>query len=209
MTMRRIAAVSLVLGLLGCPGFTEGVPRPPTYEECKPSDPFYWDMANATVDMAGPAEIPSDPIEAFKVAQEQIDDRKVKIIPKVDGFEDWSRFNTTFPDTIYTSKDYPNYSDAGKAAVLWHELVHVRQYDRHRAAKFFTMYAFAEGRWAIEVQAYRESYRVRRLWGDDEENIREAMRSRAEMLYKEYELWQMPEECAIQGAIDIWMQDSP
>lgn len=207
--MRRVA-VCLLLGLTGCPTFTADVARPPTYDDnCTPSDQFYWELAASTVDMAATGEIPTDPMEAYKLALQEVEERNVKIIPKAQGMEDWSKFNTTFPKKIYTSKEYNSYSDAGKAVVLWHEIVHLREYDRHGAAKFFTMYAFAEGRWALEVQAYRQSYRIRRLWGEDEESIRADMHPRIEEIYDAYDLSMMPRECAIQGAIGIWMEDSP
>jgi hypothetical protein len=208
--MRHLLLVPVGLLLSGCPGLAKDVPRPPTWDDqCKPSDPFYWDLANSMEDMAPDDLIPTDPSQALKVAEAEIAEAGITIEPKAEGLEDWEFFNDTATTEIYTDKKFDSYNDAGKAGILWHELVHVREYERHEIQTFFVMYAFPEGRWALEVQAYRESYRVLRLWGMAEEEIKKRMRPRAEMLYDGYDLFQMPKECAIQGAIDIWMQDSP
>lgn len=205
----RHSAIFLCLSLAGCPAFTSGVPRPPSYdEECQPTDPFYFELAATTEDMAKPGEIPEDPVEAYNKAKEILDSRGVQIIPKAEGIEDWSRFNTTFPESVYVSKRYPTYDEAKKAAILWHEIVHLREYDRHGVAKFFTIYAFAEGRWALEVQAYRESFRIKRMWGEDEESIQAAMQPRIELIYEGYKLDQMPKQCAVQAAVEIWKRDA-
>ena len=214
-TILRSTVACSLLAAAGCPGLAKEAPRPPTYDdECNASHQFYYELAAETQDMAASGVIPVDPVEALKVAEQEIADNGIDIQPKAEGIEDWEKFNTTFPDTIYTSKTYPDMSDAGKAGILWHELVHVREYDRHGVELFFTIYAFAEGRWALEVQAYRESFRVRRLWGEDEARIQEAMILTAESLYDGYSLGNeetnlgMPRSCALSKAVETWMLDS-
>src|SRR5690606_8180140 len=54
-----------------------------------------------------------------------------------------------------------------KAAILWHELVHVKQRLTFGHARFLLRYATARGRLCIEAPAYRMSMRVyRSLLGD-------------------------------------------
>jgi hypothetical protein len=199
----------LALTLAGCPGPVVKVHAPPQYADGVPDDLFYENLALRTQEMAPEGFIPSDPEEAYRLALQELESRGIKIVPKADGFEAWSKFNTTFPTTIYVSNTWDEKTNALKGATLWHELVHVREYDYHTPLQMALMYATSEGRWALEVQAYRESFRVRRIFGVPEEEIREAMRPRAEFLYEEYELGTMPREYAVEKAIEIWMLDSP
>lgn len=193
--------------LLGCPGLAGRVPRPPTYEDCVPSDAFYYDLAASTEDLSDPGEIPSDPHEALLVIEQEFVDLGISIEPKAQGMEDWSNFTTTFPDTIFVSVSFPDMDEAEKAEILWHERVHVRQYDRLGVEDFIVMYAFAEGRWALEVAAYRESDRVARLFGATEEQIEARMARRSDTLYEGYKLDQMPRECAVSRAMEVWALD--
>jgi hypothetical protein len=139
---------------------------------------------------------------------QEIEDNGIRILPKAEGIEQWEKFTTTFPTKIFVAKNWDEMDEASQAVILWHEIVHVREYDAHTPLKMGLMYLVAEGRWALEVQAYRESYRVRRLFGATEEEIRKHMRPRAESLYTSYELGAMPKEYAIEKAIEIWMIDS-
>lgn len=211
----RIVLTSLALGLTlfatGCPhGLSIDIVGPPAYDENGvPSTPFYEELANRTSEMAEEGVIPSDSHEAWLLAMQEIEDNGIRIIPKAEGIEQWGKFTTTFPTKIYVAKDWDDKSEAIQAEILWHEIVHVREYDVHTPLKMGLMYVVAEGRWALEVQAYRESYRVKRLFGASEEAIRGHMRPRAESLYEGYELGAMPKEYAIEKAIEIWMLDSP
>jgi hypothetical protein len=182
---------------------------PPQYsEEGVPSDLYYEELAAETQDMAPPDLIPADPEEALRVAEQQIADHGIEIVPKAEGIEQWEKFTTTFPTKIFVSKGWEEKSVASKAEILWHELVHVREYDRHTPLLMGLMYVTSEGRWALEVQAYRESYRVQRLFGVSEEDIRRQMEPRAVALYESYELGTMPRDYAVGKAVEIWMLDS-
>jgi len=211
----RTVLTSLALGLTlfatGCPhGPPIDIVGPPAYDESGvPSTPFYEELANRTSEMAAEGVIPSDPHEAYVLAMQEIEDNGIRILPKAEGIEQWEKFTTTFPTKIFVAKDWDEMSEATQAEILWHEIVHVREYDAHTPLKMGLMYVVAEGRWALEVQAYRESYRVKRLFGASEETIRGFMRPRAESLYTSYELGAMPKEYAIEKAIEIWMLDSP
>jgi|GEM_PF-2308410 len=204
---KRYLLPLVTLAVLGCPGLAGRVPRPPTYEECVPSHSFYHDLAASTEDLSEPGEIPSDPHEALLLVEQELADLGISIEPKAQGMEDWSKFTTTFPDTIFVSVSFPDMEEAEKAEILWHERAHVQQYDRFGVEDFIVVYAFAEGRWALEVAAYRESDRVARLFGATEEQIQARAARRADNLYDEYELGLMPRECAVSRAVEVWALD--
>jgi hypothetical protein len=204
-------AVVLAFFMMGCPhGLPEGIVGPPVYQDGVPQDLHYEQMAMRTSEMAGEGEIPSDPHEAWVLAMQEIEDNGIRIIPKAQGIEKWEKFTTTFPTKIFVSKNWDTYDEATQAVILWHELVHVREYDAHTPLVMGTIYlGVAEARWALEVQAFRETFRVRRIFGEAEDKIRAAMRPRAERLYESYDLGGMPKEYAIDKAVEIWMLDSP
>lgn len=207
--MKRLLPVLLLLAS-GCPGFKYEAPRPPTWDDqCQPSDPYYLELAQGTQFMAEEGEIPSDPQEALDKALEYIESKGVDLEYKADGIEDWSKFNTTFPKTIYVTKDFDSKSIESQAGTLWHEIAHLREYEEMKPETFYQHYVFPEGRWALEVQAYRESFRVMRIFGFSESRIRSRMTVQAEGLYENYELDQMPKACAVDGAINLWATDIP
>lgn len=200
---------SALFSITGCKSLGVRVHAPPTYADGVPSDTYYEKLAAETTDMSAEGQIPSDPHEAYLLAKQEIDDNGIEILPKAEGVEQWDRFTTTFPTKIFVAKGWDEYTEDRKAVILWHELVHVREYDRHTPLLMGLMYVTAEGRWALEVQAYRESFRVERLFGVPEDRIRENMQATAENLYEGYELGTMPREYAIGKAIEIWMLDAP
>lgn len=214
--MKKLLPFLALLLLVGCPGFYEA-PRPPTWDgdSCQPSDAYYLDLAKGTQYLSVEGEIPDDPGMALEKVRMALDEKDIEIVPKAEGLEQWEKFTTTFPDTIYISKTFPDSSTASQAGILWHEFVHVREYEDLGAKKFFQHYLYAEGRWALEVQAYRESFRVQRLWGVPEDRITFNMENTAEKLYVGYELGQasdsgpgIPKQCATGLAIQIWMLDA-
>jgi hypothetical protein len=211
--MRKVLA-SLLVGSLflvgGCRTLSSvKVHGPPQYDEQGvPSDPYYENVARRTSEMAEEGVIPTDPHEAHVAAMQLVEEAGVDIVPKAEGIEQWEKFTTTFPKTIFVAKNWDEMDEATQAVVLWHEIVHLREYEAHTPLLMGLMYATAEGRWAIEVQAYRESFRVRRLFGQSEEEIQARMLPTAEKLYEAYELGAMPREYALDKAVEIWMEDS-
>ncbi len=210
--MRTVLVSTLICSLValsGCKSLAGQVHGPPQYSEDNvPSDLYYENLAKETSEMAAEDVIPSDPHEAFLLAQQEIADAGIEIVPKAEGIEQWEKFTTTFPTKIFVSKGWDEKSEAFQAEILWHELVHVREYDKHTPLLMGLMYVTAEGRWALEVQAYRESFRVQRIFGVPEDKIQAAMEPRAESLYTGYELGTMPHDYAISKAVEIWMLDS-
>jgi hypothetical protein len=209
--MRIQTSVSLLIsfGLIGCTGVAEGVPRPPSWDtQCTPSEAFYLELASRTTELSQPGEISSDPLEALEQANLFFEAHGVDIRPKALGIEEWSKFTTTFPDTIYVDKDLQGeVSDALRAQIYWHEAVHVRQYEEFGPKRMAILYSFPEGRWALEIQAYRESFRILHLFGVSRDQILDSMPSRAEQLYDNYFLDPMPRECAGSKALEIWNID--
>lgn len=173
------------------------------------SESYYKDLASSTQFLAEPNSIPSNPQEAKTVALKDIDDRGVSVETKADGIEAWERFNTTFPQAVYLTKDFDQKELEVQVILLWHEIVHLRQYEGMTPQTFYEHYVFAEGRWALEVQAYREGFRVMRLLGLSEEKLREAMNTQAERLYENYLLEAIPKHCALEGAVSVWLRDAP
>lgn len=207
--MKRLLAPLAVLSLTGCPNLKIPLHPPPQYgEDGRPTDLFFEQLAERTEELAPEGEIPSDPAKALAAAHEYIASRGIRILPKAEGIEQWEKFTTTFPRKIFVAKDWDQMPVEVQAEVLWHEIVHVREYDKHTPLTMGTMYIVSEGRWALEVQAYRESFRVQRIFGVPEATIRERMRPRAESLYESYELYAMPREYAIEKTIEVWMRDS-
>lgn len=202
---------SLFFSLAGCKTLNSvRVHGPPAYVDGVPQDLHYEKLAYRTQEMAVEGEIPSDAKEAYLVALQEIEDQGVRVLPKAEsGYEQWDNFTTAFPTVILVAPDWEERSYANRAATLWHELVHLREYDEHGELLMGLMYWTAEGRWSMEVQAYRETFRVYRILGEPEENIRKAMRPRAEKLYEGYQLELMPREYAVEKAVEIWMLDSP
>ena len=210
--MRKVLLSALLGSALlstSCKSLGVRVHAPPTYTGNVPSDTYYEELAAETTEMATAGEIPADPHEAYLLAKQEIDDRGIEIVPKAEGYEQWDKFTTTFPTKIFVAKGWDEYTEDRKAVILWHELVHVREYDRHTPLLMGLMYVTSEGRWALEVQAYRETFRVERKFGVPEDRIRENMDVAAEKLYEEYELGTMPRDYAIGKAIEIWLLDVP
>jgi len=201
----------VIFSLTGCKTLNSvRVQGPPVYKDGVPQDLHYEKLALRTQEMAKEGEIPSDPKEAYLLAEQKIKELGVQIIPKAPtGFEQWDQFTTAFPSAILVKPGWEERSYASRAPTMWHELVHLRQYKKHGELLMGLMYFTAEGRWAMEVQAYRETFNVLRIFGTPEDQIRASMERRAVRLYEAYQLGAMPRDYAINRAIEIWMLDSP
>jgi hypothetical protein len=85
-----------------------------------------------------------------------------------------SKMSTTYYKEIRVGSRWETFTVAKKAAVLKHEIVHAKQWHHFGQATFGTKYIFsARFRWAMEVQAYRESTRAYRTLGATEPWLRE------------------------------------
>jgi hypothetical protein len=208
--LTNLLPLLLIFMLGGCRTLSSvKVHAPPQYEDGRPTDLHYENIARRTQEMAPEGRIPADAREAYLLALDELEARGIKVLPKAEsGYEQWDQFTTTFPHTILVAPGWDELSYASRAATLWHELVHVREYEEYGELLMGLTYFTAEGRWAMEVQAYRETFRVLRILGRSEEDLRKSMHARADGLYEGYSLGSMPREYAVETAIDIWMLDS-
>lgn len=85
-----------------------------------------------------------------------------------------SKMSTTYYKEIRVGSLWEEFIVPKRAAVLKHEIVHAKQWRHYGRASFGSKYIFsARFRWAMEVQAYRESTRVYRTLGAVEKWLRE------------------------------------
>lgn len=205
-----IVAVAFFFGGTACTFAKKNLPMPPVYDQaCQPSDPVYLNWALETDDLAEPGEIPSDPQEALDKALRIVKEKGIKIVEKeVTGQDKLDRFTTTMPRTIYVKPGFFDQEIADQAATMWHELVHVRQWQRiGRAVMGARWTVYAEGRWSLETVAYRESFRIYKLFGRSDAWIRDFAPKRAESFYESYALSGMPKECMVKITSEIWTMD--
>jgi hypothetical protein len=207
--MRLISTLVIALSLTGCWGKISA-PRPPTWEvkSCTPDDDYYLELAQDDTHLTDLRDISRDPEVAVLQAKDILEDWSVAIIPKAKGIEEWSRFSTTFPTAVYVAEGFDRMPSVYQAIILWHEIVHLRQYQALTPKVFYDHYLFSEGRWALEVQAYREDFRlIKKFSPATDAELLLFMQYRAESLYSQYKISMMPQECAIRRAIDIWSMD--
>ena len=202
--MKRLIPVFL-LALAACDGLKP--PRPPTYNEsCVPSHDHYVVMANDQQDMMDVSSIPTDPQEAYDAGLAVLQEHGVEVVTKGDK-DPTASFTTTLPGKIFLSANFDKQDIRIQAETLWHEYVHVLQWERMGEVDFVQYYAFTEGRWALEVPAYRQGFRVLRHVGVPEEKLDPYLQDRFLSLYEKYGLQVMPQECAEKLTFDIWNQD--
>jgi hypothetical protein len=110
-------------------------------------------------------EFPHDPKEALAKAEKLLKDAGYSIVEKPGLTRAGREFSTTLRKRIWVEEGWEALSVESRAEVLFHELVHVRQRHAWGHAKFLWRYKSAEGRWCIEVPAYRESIRAMKAIG--------------------------------------------
>lgn len=210
--MKHLQYVLLVLIAvfgIGCKAISSA-PLPPTYDgECKPSDDTYLEWALDTQDLAKPGEIPTDPTKARDKAKQWITDKGVGIVEKpVTGKDQFDKFTTTLPENIYVKPGFWDTPVDSQAVTLWHEIVHVRQWERLGPEVMAVRWlVYAEGRWSLEAVAYRETFRVYRLFGESEEALQKRVPKRADKFYESYALAGMNKRCMIETTSKIWSMD--
>lgn len=204
--MRYPWIFGLFFFLCACVGYS--VPRPPEYSEaCEPTHDYYYRMAHSTQDMIPLHEIPKDPQEALDLAKQKIGERGIEILQKGEG-DPTHMFTTTLPGQIYLAYGFDE-SDAWlQAATLWHELVHVNQWERMGEDSFVEHYAFPDGRLALETPAYRQTFMVLRHFGAQEEKLLPFQQKTFDALYEGYGLGIIPRECAEKMTFEVWGIDN-
>jgi len=105
------------------------------------------------------------PTQLFDYAMSKVNEAGVKLVHKtpLNPKSRLASFTTTYFREIRLGVNYNDRPTASKASLLMHELVHVRQWREYGPVNFATNYVLVPGfRWAVEVQAYRESIRAQR-----------------------------------------------
>lgn len=189
-------------------------PVTPDYaDDCTPSHTEYLDAAASTVDIDAVGEVPADADAAIAYCRQVIQGRGWSLVEKGDASgSQWGDFTTTLGNllpVILLGVDWQDKSKAAQAITICHEAVHTFTWDRMGDGKFLATYAINEGTWSIEVPAYRMSLR---LWvalspGLHRNAIEAKAHRYAETLVKKYKLNNMPETCAVEGAVEIMMRD--
>jgi len=105
-------------------------------------------------------EIPKDPQEAYDKAYKLIEDAGWTFKEREGLIEHGRKFTMTLRKIIWLSAGFHEKEIWQKAAILWHELIHVLQRKKWGHSLFLRRYATARGRWLIEAPAYRMSIRV-------------------------------------------------
>lgn len=204
--MRHLPQFGLFLLLAACVGF--GVPTPPEYSDaCVPTHDYFYRMAHDTQDMIPLSEIPKDPEEARKKVLAEIEKHGVEILQKGDK-DPTAQYTTTLPGQIYLAAGFYESDEWLQVATLWHELVHIHQWERMGEQAFVEHYAFAEGRWALETPAYRQDFMVLRHFGADEDAVLAFQKKRLVALYEGYALGTMPRNCVEKYTFEIWGIDN-
>ena len=116
-----------------------------------------------------------------------------------------ARFAIAGPKKIHLPHDFHSRAQQSRAALLMHELVHVRQWRDHGTIKMGGRYAF-DPRWraAYEIAAYRESMRAHIAMGWTQA---QALRGRVQylaMLVRDYGLGMLDTDQLIKVAFAAW-----
>jgi len=209
MRQLQVTMLGVALVVTGCRSFATTVQPPPRYDEnCQPQPSYWLDYARETQDLAPEGFIPTDPVEALAKAHAEAERLGLRLVTKkAMGIEGYDGFSMTLPDTILLASDWDAMSVPQQAGILWHELVHKRQWDRLGREAFLARYAVTAGKWSIEVPAYRESWRVQKLWGVSDEQIKKNIEARSHSLYDDYILGASMPECTKKTSVEIWMID--
>ncbi len=117
-----------------------------------------------------------------------IDGFGMRIEKKTSRANVMSKFTTTYYKEMRLGIDFDELDEPIQAVVMAHELVHVYQWRHYGRAKFGPKYVMSgRFRWAMEMQAYRESVRWRKLMNDSK--LDQYCKDRWEVLWREYFLW--------------------
>lgn len=198
-----LVIAAMVLASVGC------FPPPgrPVYapDTCVPSADDYAELARDTRDHPRLVEISADPAVALGQALDEVRRLDLELRRKPTTSTELDGFSTTLPGVIWLAADWDEKPLAEQSWLLWHEIVHAKQWRRLGLKRFLMLYAVPEGRWALEVAAYRFSFLLQLHHGEDPELVRDRVQEKARRLHGEYRLGDMP-ACASEGAAAIWLE---
>jgi len=154
-------------------------------------------------------KIPEDPDDSLALTKALLKKAGYKFCRRKGTFEHGRKFTMTLRRRIALSANWDKYSTAKQAEILWHELVHVRQRKSWGHAKFLRRYVTAEGRWLIEVPAYRESIRAKKALEDyDSGKVKKYIEFKVGSLWKNYKLGRLHKDQYEKETEEIWMKEA-
>jgi hypothetical protein len=155
-------------------------------------------------------KIPSDPKKALAMAEAELKKAGYKFVRRTSTFDHGRKFTMTLRKRIALSGKWDTYSTDKKAEILWHELVHVRQRKAWGHTKFLRRYATAEGRWMIEVPAYRESIRMKKLFAKKytKKNVEDYVEAKIDSMRDSYALKRLSKSHYERETRKIWMKEA-
>lgn len=113
----------------------------------------------------------------------------VRIAKKAPMKTKYARMTTAFYRQVRVGTTWDRKSTAAKAVTLAHELVHIRQWRHFGRIAFGSSYVFsARWRWAMEMNAYRESMRAMKILGYSKTHRKNSATTRGPSMYGTYAL---------------------
>jgi hypothetical protein len=192
--------------LFSCDG---APPLAPTYDDsCTPSHTYYLKIARSDEDLIPKDKLPSKADESLALAVSYLDENGISMIEKDDTFPN-KDMSMALPTVIVLAQDFWSRPVYAQATTLWHEIAHIHQWKRFGKPKMSLLVIKAEGRWAIETVAYRQSIRSYAALGYSRDSILKYADSTFEMLYDRYDLSSIPKHCAYKNTMDVWMKEIP
>lgn len=154
-------------------------------------------------------DIPKDPQEAYDKAVELLKKAGYKLKHKRGITKNGMDFTTTLSRTIWLAGNWESRSLESKAKILWHELVHTRQRKAWGFTKFVWRYKSAEGRWRMEVPAYRESIRAMQAIGKgaSDKKVRDWIERRMKNMRSSYKLTKLDKSQYNRETKKVWMRE--
>ena len=153
------------------------------------------------------SEIPKDPQEAYHKIKGRIEAAGWGFKRRGSKTEHGRKFTMTMRKNIYLSGRWDSYPIWKKAAILWHEYIHVLQRERWGDAKFLARYATARGRWFIEAPAYRMSIRVYERMSGGKFNATEYVENKLVEFRKSYWLGTINKSQYVKETRAIWLKE--
>jgi len=152
-------------------------------------------------------EIPKDPQEAYDKAYNLIKEAGWSFKNRKGTFSHGRKFTMTLRKIIWLSSGFHKKEIWEKAALLWHEYIHILQRKKWGHASFLRRYATARGRWYIETPAYRMSIRVYERLSGGKFNATKYVESKVPSMRKSYWLGLIKNSQYKTETARIWLQE--
>lgn len=148
--------------------------------------------------------IPEDPEESLAEAKRRIEDAGWGFYTRRDTYNG-RKYSITLRRRIGLSADWESYSIPKKAAILWHELVHIRQRQAMGHSRFVARWLLSPfGRWSLEVPAYRQSIAAYEAMSQGRFNGTAYTKAKASSMRKGYRLGRIDSKQYNQETTKIW-----